>query len=189
MASNLREGGCSGQRSWLAPRHTGHRRFPIGGALTTAQHREYQKPLRNQRPSWLAVAPATPRYLCKVRRLPFRKAIQYQQLTNSALNPRSPEVWRQTAGERESRVSTGASQCGGFRAKARRYWASAHARKPAENVGRGRAGGGRATGIQWSPNLVCPIFHMGVRLGSNSCIEKTAKFAPEKIGISLAHQV
>jgi len=30
---------------------------------------------------------------------------------------------------------------------------------------------------------------MGVRLGSNPCVEKTAKFDPEKIGISLAHRV
>jgi hypothetical protein len=80
-------------------------------------HRENQKPSRNQRPSWLAVALATPRCLYKVRRLPPRKAIQNQSLTRSVLNPRSPELWRQTAGEREFRVTAGASQCGGFRAK------------------------------------------------------------------------
>src|SRR5438105_3442257 len=50
-------------------------------------------------------------------------------------------------------------------------------------------GGGSATGIQRSPKLVCPKAHMGVRLGSNRCIEKRAKFDPEKIGISLAHRV
>ena len=49
-------------------------------------------------------------------------------------------------------------------------------------------GGGRATGIQRSLKLECPKAHMGVRLGSKSCVEKTAKFAPEKVGISLAYQ-
>ena len=48
---------------------------------------------------------------------------------------------------------------------------------------------GVRTGIQRSLKLVCPIFHMGVRLGSKSCIEKTSKFASEKFGISLAHRV
>ena len=56
---------------------------------------------------------------------------------------------------------------------------------PAENVGRGRTGGGSATGIQRSPNLECPNLHMGVRLGSKSCIEKTAEFAAEKFCLSL----
>jgi len=49
--------------------------------------------------------------------LPLRKAIQNQQLTKSVLNPRSPEVWRQMAREREFRVAAGVSKCGGFRAK------------------------------------------------------------------------
>ena len=31
--------------------------------------------------------------------------------------------------------------------------------------------------------------HMGVRLGSKSCIENPSKFGSEKFGISLAHQV
>jgi hypothetical protein len=35
----------------------------------------------------------------------------------SVLNPRRREVWRQTAGERQFRVSAGAPQSGGFRAK------------------------------------------------------------------------
>ena len=56
----------------------------------------------------------------------------------------------------------------------------------AHNVGRDRTGGGSATGIQRSPNLECPNFHMGVRLASNSCVEKTAKFSHAKIGISIA---
>ena len=41
------------------------------------------------------------------------------------------------------------------------------------------------TGIQRSLNLVCPNLHMGVRLGSKSCIEKTAEFAVEKFCLSL----
>ena len=43
--------------------------------------------------------------------------MQNQSLTKSVLNPGSPEVWRQTAGEREFRVAAGVSKCGGFRAK------------------------------------------------------------------------
>jgi hypothetical protein len=46
-----------------------------------------------------------------------RKTIHNQPLTSSVLNPRSPEVWRQTAREREFRVTAGLSKCGGFRAK------------------------------------------------------------------------
>jgi hypothetical protein len=40
-----------------------------------------------------------------------------------------------------------------FSREARGYWASTRARKAAEKVGRGRAGGGRGTGIQRSLNL------------------------------------
>jgi len=43
--------------------------------------------------------------------------------------------------------------------------------------------------IQRSLKVVCPKLHMGVRLGSKSCIEKARKFRSEKVGISLAHQV
>ena len=75
-----------------------------------------------------------------------RKAIQNQSLTRSVLNPRSPEVWRQTGGEREFRVSAGVVAVRRFSREARGYWASMRARKPAENVGRGTTGGGRATG-------------------------------------------
>jgi hypothetical protein len=59
-------------------------------------------------------SPATPRYLCKVRRWVPRKEIQDQELMRTALNPRSAEVWRQTAGERNSGSRTDASQCEGF---------------------------------------------------------------------------
>ena len=76
-----------------------------------------EKPLPDQCPCWSPVASATPRYLCKVRRSASQKAIQNQTLTSSVLNPRSREVWRQTAGERQFRVSAGAPQSGGFRAK------------------------------------------------------------------------
>jgi hypothetical protein len=60
---------------------------------------------------------------------------------------------------------------------------------PNEDIVTPKIAGGSATGIQRSPNLECPNFHMGVRLGSKSCIENTSKFASEKFGISLAHQV
>ena len=52
----------------------------------------------------------------KVRRF-GSKTTQIQRVTSSVLNPRSREVWRQTAGENEFRVSAGASQCGGLRVK------------------------------------------------------------------------
>jgi hypothetical protein len=76
-----------------------------------------RKPLHDQRPCWIPVAPAAAGYLAKVRRLTLRKAIQNQSLTSSVLNPRSREVWRQISREREFRVLVGASQCGGLRAK------------------------------------------------------------------------
>jgi hypothetical protein len=47
---------------------------------SSAPHRETGIPLRNQRPRWIPVAPATPRYYCKVRRLPIGKTIQNQSL-------------------------------------------------------------------------------------------------------------
>ena len=72
-----------------------------------------------------------------------RKAIQNQSLTKSVLNPRSREVWRQTGREREFRVSAGVVAVRRFSREARGYWASMRARNPAENVGRGRTGGGR----------------------------------------------
>ena len=46
------------------------------------------------------------------------KMIQNQSLTKSVLNSRSPELWRQTGGERESGASAASPQCGGFWAKA-----------------------------------------------------------------------
>ena len=52
-----------------------------------------------------------------------------------------PEVWRKTGGEREFRVSAGASQSGGFLAKAGVYWGFLRARNAAAKVGRGRTGG------------------------------------------------
>ena len=65
-----------------------------------------------------------------------------QWLTSSVLNARSPELWRQTAGEREFRVSAGVSQCGALRAKARVYWGFLRPDRSAENVWRGVTGGG-----------------------------------------------
>jgi hypothetical protein len=76
-----------------------------------------RKSLHNQDRRSFPVAPATPRYLCKVRRSASRKEAQNQLLTRTALNPRSAEVWRQTGGEREFRASDGSSQCGGLCAK------------------------------------------------------------------------
>ena len=70
-------------------------------------------------------------------------------------------------------------------AQSPRLLATLSASTPAENLHSVRTGGGSATGIQRSPNLECPNFHMGARLGSNSCIENTAKFNSEKIGMSL----
>jgi TctA family transporter len=45
------------------------------------------------------------------------------------------------------RASAGASQCGGFCVKARDYWASMRARRPAEKVGHRRTGEGRSAHI------------------------------------------
>jgi hypothetical protein len=56
---------------------------------------ETEKPSRDQRHRSLPVPPATPQYLCKVRRLPFQKLIRNQSLTHSVLNSRSRKVWRQ----------------------------------------------------------------------------------------------
>jgi hypothetical protein len=81
-----------------------------------------RKPLHDQRPGWIPVAPAVARYLAKVRRFASPKAIQNQSLTSSVLNPHSPEVWRKTAGENEFWASADASQSGGLCAKARVYW-------------------------------------------------------------------
>jgi hypothetical protein len=61
----------------------------------------------------------------------------------AVLNPRSREVWRHTAEERQFGVSETESQCGGLCAKARVYWGFLRARKPAEKVWRGSTGGGR----------------------------------------------
>ena len=53
-----------------------------------APHFETKKPQLNQRPSSLPVAPATPRYFCKVRRLASRKSdsksAAYENRTKSA---------------------------------------------------------------------------------------------------------
>jgi hypothetical protein len=46
------------------------------------------------------------------------------------------------AREKELWASAGLSQCGGLRAKGRVYWGFLWSRKSAENVERGRAGGG-----------------------------------------------
>ena len=73
----------------------------------------------DQRPSWIPVAPATPRKLFKVRRLASRKINQNQQLTRTVLNPRSPEVWRKRPERTNFWASTGVSQCRGLLAKAR----------------------------------------------------------------------
>jgi hypothetical protein len=81
-----------------------------------------RKPLHDQRPCSIPVAPAAARYLVKVQRFGSRKLAHYQSLISSVLNPQSPEVWRKTAGEKEFWVSAGASQSGGLRAKARVYW-------------------------------------------------------------------
>jgi hypothetical protein len=59
----------------------------------------------DQRPSWIPVAPAAPRYFYKVRRLASEKTIQNQPLTSSVLNPLSRKLWRQTASERKFRAS------------------------------------------------------------------------------------
>ena len=77
--------------------------------------------------------------------------MQYHFLTSSVLNPRSPELWRRMAREKELWASAGLSQCGGLRAKGHVYWGFLWSRKSAENVERGRAGGGSGTGIQRSP--------------------------------------
>ena len=95
----------------------------------------------DQRPSWIPVAPATPRCFYKVRRLASGKTIQNQPLTSSVLNPRSRELWRQTAPEREFRASAGVPQCRALRAKARVYWGFLRARKSAENILCGATGG------------------------------------------------
>jgi hypothetical protein len=82
-----------------------------------APHRETQKTQPIQHPRSLPVSPATPRFLCKVRRSASRKEILNQLFTRTALNPRSAEVWRQTGREREFRAPTGSPQCGGLCAK------------------------------------------------------------------------
>jgi hypothetical protein len=56
--------------------------------------------------------------LRKVRRFGRPKTTQYQLLTSSVLNPRSPELWRKTATERKFDYFIGASQSGGLRANA-----------------------------------------------------------------------
>ena len=78
---------------------------------------------------------------------------RYQRLTDSVLNQRSPELWRSEAAENEFRFRLRRFSRSVFYAKARRYWASLLTRKPAENVGLGRPGGGSATGIQKPLNL------------------------------------
>ena len=143
---------------------------------STAPHRAPEKALHNQRRRSLPVAPATPQYLCKVRRSASRKEIQNQSLTRTALNPRSAEVWRQTGREREFRASTGHVAVRRFAREARGYWRFECAQNPAENVGRGRTGGGRGTGVQRSLKLECPNFHMGRRLESNCFTEVQQKF-------------
>jgi hypothetical protein len=102
---------------------------------------ETQKSQRNQCSRCIPVAPATPRYFCKVRRLPSPKAIQNQALTRAVLNSRSREVWRQTGREREFRAPTESAQCGGFAANGRRCWRFERAENRAEKVGLGWSGG------------------------------------------------
>ena len=107
----------------------------------------------DQRRYWIPVAPAAARYLAKVLRFSSRKAIQNQSLTSSVLNPRSREVGRQTAGERQFRVSAGAPQSGGFRAKPVGYWASVRAQRPQRMLVAISVGGGRGPAVQRSLNL------------------------------------
>lgn len=89
------------------------------GKTRAAPHLATQESQRYQRRCWLPVAPATPRYLCKVRRLRFQKAIQKQSLTRTTLKTRSAEVWRQSSREREFLARTGSPRCGGFAANGR----------------------------------------------------------------------
>ena len=84
---------------------------------------------------------ATPTNFAKSAEIGLKKVSQNQSLTRSVLNPRSREVWRQTAGEREFRASAGLSQCGGLRAKPVVIGRFCSLASRAENVGRGRAGG------------------------------------------------
>src|SRR4051812_20214025 len=88
--------------------------------------------------------------LCKVRRSAPRKTIQIQRLMRTVLNRRSQEVWRQTGREREFRPRW--NKCGAeLRPYSLRLLGVYAGQNPAENVGRGRSGGGRGAGIQPSP--------------------------------------
>jgi hypothetical protein len=89
---------------------------------------------------WMSVAHGPPRQLSNVRFLPFPKLTQNQRLKNSVLNPRSREVRRQTAREREFRSAGGVPQCGGFRTGPRLLGFRGR-RQPAENVGLRPTGG------------------------------------------------
>ena len=142
--------------------------------------------LQNQRSRWISVALGAASHLSKSAEVRITKndsiSTAYEFCTKSVQSGGlEKNGWREGI--------SGLGRCVAvrrFAREARGYWAFMRARRPAENVGRGRTGGGSATGIQWSPNLECPIFHMGVRLGSKSCIEKIGKFGSEKFSISLA---
>jgi hypothetical protein len=98
-----------------------------------------------------SVALAAPQVLLKKADAGNRKKTEFQSLIESVLTPRSPEVRRKTFGENgiAGRGRRGAVRR--FVRNGRRYWQFLRLRKPAENVGPGRIGGGRATGIQHSP--------------------------------------
>ena len=109
----------------------------------SALYQASRKPLRDQCSCWIPVAPGAPSDLSKGAEVQLAKKTSFQSLTNSVLNPRSPEVWRKTAGENDFWVSAGVSQCRGLRAKASVYWGLFRPDEPAENIWRGATGGPR----------------------------------------------
>src|SRR4249919_3123230 len=99
-----------GPHSRFACRRRGHQEWLRRWYL------ENQNPPSDQRSYWITVVPATPREIAKNAELTQNGPISTS--TSSVPNPRSREVGRKTAGEREFRVSTAASQCGGLRTEA-----------------------------------------------------------------------
>ena len=110
----------------------------------------------DQRPSWIPVAPATPRYFYKVRRLASGKTIQNQPLTSSVLNPRSRELWRQTAPEREFGPQPGAAVQSFAREGPCLLGIFPPPDEPAENILCGATGGGRGIPTRGTEAMLVP---------------------------------
>ena len=87
-------------------------RWPFSSSRVLPGHQNYALGLSSERafllsPSWIRVVLASPNYFAKLGRNREKKAASDQSLTNSVLNPPSPELWRKRPPENRLRPLAG----------------------------------------------------------------------------------